>query len=279
MAGDGDEPSDELDDPMNPAAWYGEPDVCGSCIAWRPEDPRPGEDVAAGECKLRPELGRVPATLKKCNIYKPRGQFRYDPSRAAPAPKRKRASTLRVLRRSADGELVPAKAPPRVAAPAILRREKDVEVEYEGSIPGLDDTPAGGESGPRPEAPVRVVPKTIDLGGDDENAAAVRATIVDLLRKEHGKTSREIHSKYRTGGTVVARTASGAEVSISAERFFAMLDRFRASLDAMESKIETMSSLADEKEDLVGQLKRMQGSFTTFNLMFADRNDYFSGKE
>src|SRR5690242_13665647 len=108
---------DDNDDPMNPAAWYQEPNICGSCIAWRPEEPRPGEDVAAGECKLRPELGRVPATLKKCNIYKPRGQFRYDPSSSSAPSRRKTAKTLKVLRRSAEGELVSARPPPRTSAP------------------------------------------------------------------------------------------------------------------------------------------------------------------
>lgn len=264
------------DDPMNPAAWYGEPDVCGSCIAWSPRDPRPGEDVAAGICKLRAELHRVPATLRKCTIYKPRGTFRYDPSRSPEPSKRKRASTLRVLRRSADGEMVAAKAPPRTSAPAILKREKDIEFELEPAIPGLDDVAVEGDRGPRPARPVVAVPKTVDLG-DEEGAAAVRATLVDLVRKEHGRTSREIHSKFR-GGRIIAKV-DGKEVEATAERFFAMLDRYRSTLDAMERRIEKTSQLAEDKEDLIGQIKRMQGSFTTFNLLFADRNDYFSGKE
>lgn len=274
MSVEGDE-----DDPMNPAAWSSEPDVCGSCIAWKPLDPRPGEEVAQGECKLRSELKRVAASLKKCTIYKPRGTFRYDPNRAPPGSTRKRASTLRVLRRSADGEMVAAKAPPRTAAPEILRREKDVEIEWERDavIPGLDDVAVGGDRGPRPEAPVRVVPKAVDLGGGEDHSA-VRATIVDLIRKEHGKTTREIHSKFR-GGLVVAKNATNLQVQMPAERFFSMIDRYRASLDAMEQKIEKIAALADEKEDLVGQLRRMQGSFTTFNVMFQGRDDYFSGKE
>lgn len=278
-AGESPQVTDE-DDPMNPAAWYAEPDVCGSCIAWSPRDPRPGEDVASGICKLRAELARVPATLKKCAIYKPRGTFRYDPSRSAAPTKRKRASTLRVLRRSADGELVPAKAPPRTSAPAILRREKDVEVEFEPErvVPGLDDVDAGGERGPRPERPVVAVPKEIDVGGD-EGAAAVRASIADLVRKEHGKTTREIHSKYRTGGRIIARTQGAADREMTAERFFSMLDRYRSALDAMEAIVEKTAALGEDKEELVAQIKRMQGSFTTFNLLFADRNDYFSGKE
>ncbi|MCK6544563.1 hypothetical protein L6R52_01710 [Myxococcota bacterium] len=275
-------------DPMNPSAWSGEPDVCGSCIAWKPDDPRPGEDVAAGSCKLRPELGRVPASLRKCNIYKPRGQFRYDPNRVSPTRRRK-TGAVKVLRRSAEGELVQAKAPPR--APVYRDRpEPEVEVIVErigrgqidakGELVEQEELFAGEDWGtdePRPPKPVVAVPKEIDLGGD-EGAYAVRQALVDLIRKEHGKTSREIHSKYRTGGQAIARTADHDEVAIPAERFFSMLDRLRSSLDTLEKQLAKREGL-EEKDELVASLRRIHGSFTTFNLIFSDREDYFSGKE
>jgi hypothetical protein len=278
-------------DPMNPSAWAGEPDVCGSCIAWKPDDPRPGEEIAAGSCKLRPELGRVPASLRKCNIYKPRGQFRYDPNRVSPTRRRK-TGAVKVMRRSADGELVQTKAPPRANVPVYRDRpERDVEVIVERIGRGqldrsgeLVDEPelfAGedwGTNEPRPPKPVVHAPKEIDLGGDD-GAYAVRQALVDLVRKEHGKTTREIHSKYRTGGVAVARTAEHDEVSIPAERFFSLLDRLRSSLDTLEREVAKRDELGADREELVASLRRIHGSFTTFNLIFSDREDYFSGKE
>ena len=38
----------------------------------------------------RPELQRVPATLTKCGIYKPRGQFVYLPGSSSPGTRRRR---------------------------------------------------------------------------------------------------------------------------------------------------------------------------------------------
>jgi hypothetical protein len=67
---------------------------------------------------------------------------------------------------------------------------------------------------------------------------------------------------------------------VPAERFFAWLDRLRASLDQLEEAVvERADGIGESADELRGQVLRMQGSLTTFNLLFADREDYFSGKE
>jgi hypothetical protein len=71
----------------------------------------------------------------------------------------------------------------------------------------------------------------------------------------------------------------GKRVEISAERFFSFIDRYRSALDACEQAISASPGLGQDKEEIIGMLRRMQGSFTTFNILFADRGDYFSGKE
>jgi hypothetical protein len=276
------EPLDD-DDPMNPAAWYQEPNVCGSCIAWRPDDPRPGEDVAAGACKLRPELGRVPASLAKCNIYKPRGQFTYTPG-TTPTVRRRKTGQAKVLRRSAEGDLVPSRPPPRTGLKVIdYDRLDDEEVVVERLEPDEEGSTEDwsteeGSTEPRPPRPEVQAPKTIDLGGD-ESAAALKQGLTDMIRTEHGRSNREIHSKYRTGGKAIAATKDGAKVEISAERLFSFLVKLRASLDALEIRIERTQLEKADKEEMVANVKRMHGSMTTFNLMFQDKEDYFSGKE
>ena len=82
------------DNPLDPASWYSAPDVCGSCIAWRPTGVDQEAQVASGVCKLRPELSTVPATMAKCTIYKPRGQFRYSADQVS-SPKRRRNKVLK----------------------------------------------------------------------------------------------------------------------------------------------------------------------------------------
>ena len=125
-------------DPKDPDAWREVKDVCGGCIAWRPGGPTEEDDVAMGSCRLRSELGRVPASLQKCDLYKGRGSYVYKP---APEPRRRaRASAPRVLKRTADGEMVVDKS---VRAPRAPRSTE-----------------------PRVRPPV---PREIDMGTDDRS--------------------------------------------------------------------------------------------------------------
>ena len=236
------EEDDRANDPMAPEAWYGEPEVCGSCIAWRPADPKPEDEVATGSCRLRPELGRVPASLKLCNLYKPRGQFVYLPKKDK-EPRRKRASAPKVLRRSDEGELV--EAPP----PAVYQRRE------------------------APPEEVVAVPRDIDLG-DDANLPAIKATFRDLLREELGNSRREMQKKYK-GGVVKVAIRTGPYLEHSCDLLFSILDRLKSSLDQLEAKLEKTAELKEDAE----QVKRIRGSFTTFNVIWADREDYFTGKE
>lgn len=235
-----DQDDDRAHDPMAPEAWYGEPNVCGSCIAWRPEEAQEGDEVATGVCRLRPELGRVPASLKLCTLYKARGQFVYTPKRDAGGTRRKRASAVRVLKRTESGEMVKAPA-------AAVRREPPPEEVY-------------------------VPPREIDLG-DDASLPAVRATFRDLIREELGVTRREMAKKYK-GGTVKVAVAEGPYHEVPVDVLFALVDRFKSSLDALESKLR----LHDELKSEVANVKRARGTFTTFNVLWADREDYFTGK-
>ncbi len=239
MSGD----DDRENDPMAPEAWYAEPEVCGSCIAWRPGEAKPGDEVATGSCRLRPELGRVPASLKLCNLYKPRGQFVYLPKKEK-EPRRRRAAAPKVLRRSEAGEMVET-APPPVA---YVRKEAPPEETY-------------------------VPPKDIDLG-DDASLPAVRATFRDLIREELGNSRREMQRKFK-GGSVKVAIRTGPYLEHAPDLLFAVLDRLKSSLDTLEEKLEHHPQLNGEVE----QVKRIRGSFTTFNVIWADREDYFTGKE
>ena len=236
-------------DPMDPERWYSEPNVCGSCIAWRPEIPaREGDKVATGQCKLRPELGRVPASLKLCKLYKARGQYVYTPSRDPGPKKRKRAGEVKVLRRTEDGQMVSSSVP----APGA-RRE-------------------------RPEPPPRPPPpREINLG-EDESLPVFKAALVELIREEHGDTGREMLRRFK-GGVVQLKGAGGRVKEVPIARFFSMLDRFKSSLAELEGAIEAQESAKDVREDLLANARRIRGSFTTFNVLYADRDDYFTGKD
>ncbi len=233
-------------DPMDPESWFDVPNVCGSCIAWKSDDPRPGEEVAAGSCRLRAELPRVPATLRKCDLYKPRGQFTYQPTASSGSRRRKRVATAKVLKRSEEGQLVKVQAP---AAPRSVGPKMPVE---------------------RPAAP-----RNVDVGTDD--VAELKRVLRHLLQNELSTSDREMAGRFEGGKTEVT---DGTKVTkrVDNERFFAMLETMRSALDELEDAVARTDALLEHVPEFSAQLRRVQGSFTTFNILYANRNDYFSGK-
>jgi hypothetical protein len=261
--------SDELD-PMLPESWRGVPNVCGSCIAFRSGENTDGDEVAHGRCQLRRELGRIPADLKKCGEYRARGVFTYQPGAAPRSPKRRVAKTVQLLVKSGDGQLVEK----------TISRARAESVGFVDPPEPRDDADArGAESRPVGWTPPAraAAPKTLDLG-ELRSAEVARYALVELVRHELGRSRRELHPRFK-GGKVFAEHGDARRV-VPAERFFAWLDRLRASLDQLEEAVvERAEAIGEPADELRSQVLRMQGSLTTFNLLFADREDYFSGKE
>ena len=241
-------------DPLDPEGWFREPNVCGSCIAWRCEA-RDGDEIATGPCRLRPELGRIPADLKKCDRYMQRGGYTYRPNDAA-APSRRRSKTLSVIKRpGAEPESRPAKASPK-STPSVGSNEppRVVRLEVRPKLPFPRPTP----------------PKEVELGRLT-SLPVVRQALVELVRDEFGRSKREIHPRFK-GGTVRAVPTAGAANEIPVEQLFAHLDHVLNSLALLESKLGQL----DEAEDMKKQLNGIRGSFTTFNVLFAHRDEGFS---
>lgn len=255
--------NEEEPDPLNPQNWHAVRDVCGSCIAWRPDAARDSDEIATGVCKLRPEIGRVPADLRKCSKYLPRGQFVYQPGKVPGSPKRRMAKTVSVLRQGADGELV--RSTVRADALPASMRPAVVEVDV-----------ADMQSAPRDVRPP--APATIDLG-QVTSVEVARYAMIELVRQEHGRPRRELHPRFK-GGKVTVTSDAGASQTVPVERFFSMVDRFRSSLDALDGALaKHVSELGTDALELRSQVSRMQGSMTTFNVLLSDRADYFSSKE
>ena len=267
-----------IDEPRNPEAWFATAGVCGSCVAWRPMDTPADELVALGSCRLRPELRRVPASLEKCPKYNQRGGFTYKPSSvAAPATRRKKAAPATVKRRNEAGELVDVSPPAkplrkRVSTSSSTRTETRSTPEVESYATYVPPPPPKYRPFPSEE-----VPKELDLGG--LSSPLVASALRELLSEEVGHRRRDMAGKFRHGGKVVAMSDSGGDVrSVQAHAFFAWLERLAKTLDALEEAVDTHPKLHEESEEMLTQLRRMRGSFTTLNVLFADREDYFSGK-
>jgi hypothetical protein len=82
------------------------------------------------------------------------------------------------------------------------------------------------------------------------------------------------------GGELVLRPgkATAQEKAIPIEAFFKKLVMARERLRVLEQKINNHPKLTEaEKIELEAYITRIYGSFTTFNVLFAEREDWFVG--
>ena len=106
----------------------------------------------------------------------------------------------------------------------------------------------------------------------------IEAALTELLRIEVPGHRRDMHSKFRHGGKAVAIDAEGAKRTIPAHELFARIEKLAKALDALEQVVQTKDALEEDADEMVASVRRMRGSFTTFNFLLADREDYFTGK-
>jgi len=239
-------------------AWTETPGVCGSCIAWRPDveaelpsqalgaakaapdapeastSEGPDDAVPVGRCRLRSEMGRVPASLPRCPLYRQRGT-------TAPAPRAPRSRTR--TRKAGPGR--PSAPQPEPSAP----------------------TPPPIRPPQRPSSP---------RGPVGPEARAWSSEGLALLQQELGP-SRDLLGRFE-GGQAEIRDREGHAERFPVEVFFRRLVRLRNALDQLESAVDSKPALADEADVLVGLVRKMHGSLTSFNLLFEEKIDQFSGK-
>lgn len=154
-------------------------------------------------------------------------------------------------------------------AAALRRAESAREQARSASPPPSRPTFGGGSPAPRrTEPPVH------------DDALVPMGAVRRLLREELGLSDVEIGERWRGGDLVLRPGRDGKEKSISIESFFAKVTMVRDRLRVLEMKLNSSSKLdAAEKLELQGYITKCYGSLTTFNVLFADRDDWFVGEK
>ena len=108
---------------------------------------------------------------------------------------------------------------------------------------------------------------------------ALRALIRDVLTEE-GVLGETLIGRRWEGGTLVLKPADEQlkPKELPLETFFHKLVMLRDRLRVLEQKLNSNTKLSDqEKVELQQYISRIYGSLTTFNVLFAEREDQFVG--
>lgn len=129
--------------------------------------------------------------------------------------------------------------------------------------------------------------KVLDENVSNETPAGIapddiRYLLEEILDKYNaGLRPIKMGSKW-LNGTMILQPANNELKSkeIPIESFFHKIVMMRDRLRVLEQNINSHSVLTDEeKVNLQQYITRIYGSFTTFNLLFEDKEDYFAGEK
>jgi hypothetical protein len=136
-------------------------------------------------------------------------------------------------------------------------------------------------AGSRPAEPAAVarsreLPKEIDI---DMDADEFRRVLREVLADELGVTSPPLGARWQGGELVLRPGKEGtADKRVPLETFFHKIVMVRDKLRLLEAKLNAHSGLSDEdKVQLQAYITGCYGSLTTFNILFGEKSDQFSG--
>ena len=106
-----------------------------------------------------------------------------------------------------------------------------------------------------------------------------RRVLREVLADELGVSRPELGARWQGGEVVLKPGREGtAEKRLPIEAFFHKIVMVRDKLRLLEAKVNAHPGLADEdKVQLQSYVTGCYGSLTTFNVLFAEKGDQFSG--
>ncbi|MFH1809906.1 MAG: hypothetical protein ABIJ09_14270 [Pseudomonadota bacterium] len=164
-----------------------------------------------------------------------------------------------------------------------------VRSERAGAVRMPTNRTVGGPRTPRTRAPGTVSrrrptldnPTTGDTGGEiTMDRDGLKQVLRELLEEETLYGYPELGARWQDG-TLVLKPASSENQpkEIPLEGFFHKIVMLRDRLRVLEAKLNGHDKLSDaDKVELQTYISRCYGTLTTFNVLFADKEDQFSSK-
>jgi hypothetical protein len=136
------------------------------------------------------------------------------------------------------------------------------------------EQPAGDV--PSQPAPLSLPEDLLDMDADE-----FRRVLSEVIRDELGVSDVEIAGRWEGGEMVLRPGKEGLqEKRVPLESLFHKIVMIRDKLRLLEQKINSHPKLGpDEKVQLQQYVTGCYGSLTTFNVLFADRDDQFVGQK
>jgi hypothetical protein len=115
----------------------------------------------------------------------------------------------------------------------------------------------------------------------DMNADEFREVLREVIRDELGVADVELGGRWQGGEVILKPGKEGTqEKRIPLEALFAKIVMIRDKLRVLEQKINSNGKLsAEEKVQMQQYVTGCYGSLTTFNVLFADKADFFVGQK
>jgi hypothetical protein len=123
------------------------------------------------------------------------------------------------------------------------------------------------------------LPLTIPEELLDMNAEEFRAVLREVIRDELGAGEVELGARWVGGEVILKPGKEGTqEKRVPIDAFFHKVVMIRDKLRVLEQRINAHAKLSDEeKVQLQQYVTGCYGTLTTFNVLFADREDGFAG--
>jgi hypothetical protein len=211
--------------------------VCGNCLLWRAHSIDPARGWV-GSCRLQGSRGLFPPSAPLCDKFAPRGEV----AAAHTAPS---------------------------APPARARAIKNIAPLIRSAQTGLTS---------RPQGPT-LVPSIDPLQEVDlEGATMTRQELMNLFLEASGLADVPLAPRWEGGSVKLVPGNDSQSKEIPLDSLFHKIVMIRDRLRTLEQKLNAHPKLTDtEKVELQQYVTRCYGSLTTFNVLFKDKDDQFSG--